>query len=246
MNHNHGILGSPGGMDPKALAEALTREDVTATAPSRMRGAQVKTGEQDPLSVLHEVVRLFSQRGVENTSYRAIVKATGLSRKALYRTWPNKQTLIVEALAFYRKNELAPLMSALDKGGKSGLSDFWQKNETAFRKPGWRGCLLFRTAAAPQGSTVAIDNLFNDYIEELHDRISRAVAEGQRAGEISAVINADAAGWQCVSILSLISSLGARKGHTRLVDDLVATARRSCGLSLTETTRRELAYYDQR
>ena len=221
------------GLDRKALAKALTDGDAREEQQWQAYGhTQLRTSNPDEecrQKALCKVMLLFWRKGTDSTRYTDIVDATGWSLKSLYRNWSDKQALIGDALALYRAQEIGRILSELDKGGQSGLFGFWREQELEARKPNWRGCLLFRTAMS-QGGNQNTALLLDDYLDELQARIGKAVIEGQRAGEIDKTIDAETAGWQCVSALALISAVGFQSGYCLRVSSLFAAARKSCGL----------------
>lgn len=179
---------------------------------------------------LEKVMHLFWARGAETASYSEIVQATGLSRKALYALWPDKDALVRETLQTYRRDVLGPVVDPLKAGGISGLADFWRQLEAAARGESWRGCYLFRTGTGPLRNDSFVSTTLNDYLDELSAAIAGQVRAAQAAGDIALSIDADQAGWQSVAINSLISAIGARNGYDLRVKRLFATARAGCGL----------------
>ena len=219
-------------MDAGTLAEALTSGKSEASGIGEDQ-QEVAGGANNPIrpQALRKAMELFWERGVENTTYAHIVDATGLSRSALRRLWPNKAALVGDALALYRSAVLDRQLSTIHRGGKDDLSRYWSGLERDARGQGWAGCLLFRSAMGAYGADDSVNAIFGAYVEQLHDRVQFALREAQRAGEIAISIHADAVAWQCVSIISLISAIGASSGYDARVDRLFATGRASCGVS---------------
>lgn len=181
-------------------------------------------------AVLEKAMQLFWMRGAETASYNEIVEATGLSRKALYQLWPDKDALMHETLSVYRRDVLGSILAPLKAGGLAGLKAFWGDLEAAARGKGWRGCYLFRTGTGSLRSDRFVSAMFNGFLDELSRAIAREIRAGQNAGDIAATIDAEQAGWQSVAINGLISAIGAQNGYDARVKRLFATARASCGL----------------
>jgi TetR/AcrR family transcriptional repressor of nem operon len=181
--------------------------------------------------VLQRAMYLFWERGAETSSYGEIVAATGLSRKALYSAWPDKDALVREAMALYRETVLAPMLAPLDDGGRKGLERFWEGIEAGVRLPGWSGCFLFRSAGGAYRADPVVARHFTEHVELLRRGIGGAVLRAQQAGELTAGIDPEHASWQTVSVAALLSTYGALSGFSPAVAQLVAAGRAACGLS---------------
>jgi TetR/AcrR family transcriptional regulator, transcriptional repressor for nem operon len=155
---------------------------------------------------LEAALKLFWAKGAEVAAYGEIVKATGLSRKALYAHWPDKQTLVAETLALYRREVLAGMIDTLTG---QGVIAFWDRIEAAIRAPGWCGCYLMRTGSGPLRRDTAVSAALVEYLDRLQAAFEAALA-GQRVPVEPAL-----AASQCVAILALISQRGAVEGAAR-------------------------------
>ncbi|MDP3194710.1 TetR/AcrR family transcriptional regulator [Tabrizicola sp.] len=171
---------------------------------------------------LHAALNLFWASGAETTSYPEIVAATGLSRKALYARWPDKQALVEATLEGYRRTVLAGMLETLTREGPAA---FWDRLEEATRVPGWNGCYLMRTGSGPLRTEPAVAAALAEYLDALHEAFRR------RLREASLPVPPDLAAKQCVALLALISQRGAAEGAGPAVADLVSAGRRTCGMS---------------
>ncbi|NOZ32421.1 MAG: TetR/AcrR family transcriptional regulator [Alphaproteobacteria bacterium] len=187
----------------------------------------IKTTDRNPVLAAME---LFWAEGAEVASYNDIVSATGLSRKALYQRWPDKDALIYETLQLYygqlRKYALAPL----SRGGYRGLVAFWDTFENAARRPAWRGCYLFRTASGPMRSRQFVGAMLERYADEFYADMAAQIAKGQADGEIAAAINPESAALLAFALAGMISVIGASAGYTDRVAVHFEAARASCGV----------------
>jgi AcrR family transcriptional regulator len=179
---------------------------------------------------LQRAMRLFWERGAETSSYGEIVAATGLSRKALYATWPDKDALVREAMALYRETVLAPMLAPLEDGGRSGLERFWDGVEAGVRAPGWSGCFLFRSVGGAYRSDPVLARHFDEHVELLRRRIAGAVVQAKQGGQLAPGIDPDHASWHTVSVAALLSTYGALSGFSPAAAQLVAAGRAACGL----------------
>lgn len=170
---------------------------------------------------LGAALRLFWARGAESAAYGEIVQATGLSRKALYARWPEKQALVEDTLTLYRREVLAGMLETL---AGQGAAAFWDRLEEAAAAPGWCGCYLMRTGAGALRAAPAVRAGLEDYLAELQAGFVRVLAG------LPLPVPAELAATQCVAILALISQRGAVEGYGPEVRALIAAGRRTCGL----------------
>jgi AcrR family transcriptional regulator len=170
---------------------------------------------------LGAALRLFWEKGAESAAYGEIVQATGLSRKALYARWPEKQALVEDTLALYRREVLAGMLETLT--GQAAAA-FWDRLEDVAGSPGWCGCYLMRTGAGALRAEPAIRAGLEGYLAELQAGFAGALAG------VALPVPAKLAATQCVAILALISQRGAVEGNSPAVQDLIAAGRRTCGL----------------
>ena len=164
---------------------------------------------------------LFWSKGAESSAYGEIVAATGLSRKALYARWPDKQALVDDTLVLYRREILAGILEALEQ---EGIAAFWDKLAAATAAPGWCGCYLMRTGTGDLRATPSVRAALDDYLAALAVGFRRAL------GQVPLPVPNELAATQCLAILALISQRGAVEGNSPAVQDLLAAGRRTCGL----------------
>jgi AcrR family transcriptional regulator len=170
---------------------------------------------------LQSALDLFWAEGAETASYPEIVTATGLSRKALYARWPDKQTLVAATLDGYRRTVLAEMLAIL---AGQGPSAFWDRLEAATRAPRWNGCYLMRTGAGPLRNDAGVAAALSEYLGALHEGFLRALQDRVLP------VPPELAATQCVALLTLISQRGAAEGANPSIADLIEAGRRTCGL----------------
>jgi AcrR family transcriptional regulator len=56
--------------------------------------------EEAHQKVIEAAITLFADRGLDTASMDAIAEASGVSKATIYKHWPNKDTLILEALGY--------------------------------------------------------------------------------------------------------------------------------------------------
>jgi TetR/AcrR family transcriptional repressor of nem operon len=179
---------------------------------------------------LRRAMSLFWEKGVNVTSYPEIVVATGMSRKALYANWADKTALVRDAMAMYRADNLDPMLALMSPAGAAGLERFWDGLGQGIGQPGWSGCFLYRSASGELRNDPVVQKSFHEFVDKLRTTIEACIVAGQSNEELDADIDPDAASWQAVSVLTMISSFGGVSGDGPQVRALLASGRRACGL----------------
>lgn len=174
-----------------------------------------------PDEALTAALGLFWAEGAETASYPEIVAATGLSRKALYARWPDKQSLVAATLAGYRRTVLSGMLATLIEAGPTA---FWDRLEAGTRTPGWNGCYLMRTGSGPLRNDQAVAAAQSEYLDALHQAFCAALVDRPLP------VPPDLAATQCVALLALISQRGATEGAGPAVGALIAAGRQTCGV----------------
>lgn len=188
------------------------------------------SGESGTDQALENAMMLFWRQGAEVSSYNDLVAATGLSRKALYKTWPEKHLLVADTLRAYRMQMLPQLTRLLRQGGHGGLVAFWDALDGAAQSEDWRGCYLFRTASGPLRDQDFVREVFDDYIAELGQLFVSEISVAQAEGDIDAGLDPRLASQQAIGLTCLISIIGAQVGYGPQVAELIVAAKRTCGL----------------
>jgi AcrR family transcriptional regulator len=186
-------------------------------------------GEEARRQALRQAMLLFWAEGPARTSYDDLVAATGLSRKALYALWPEKNALAREAVALYREEVLAPLLAELAHGGAKGLEAFWKALATSVRRDGWSGCLLFRTASGTDEDPEIVARL-KQHVALLRAGFEKAIRQAAAAGDLARPVAPVAGAWQAVAIAGLISTHAMRARLGSSLASLVRAGRDACGL----------------
>lgn len=178
---------------------------------------------------VRQVMQLFWSQGDEAASYDAIVRATGLSRKALYAQWPEKTALADAALTLYRREVLDPVIAILAADGRAGLEAFWGAVGEVAAAPDWQGCLLFRSASGAHRREAHVRALFDAHVDALRQAVAAAVARAVADGSIPPR-DPQVAAWQAVSIAALLSAYGGRPDRQAEIAAVVEAGRQACGL----------------
>lgn len=120
--------------------------------------------------LLDATERLIYADGIHATGMDAIVKASGVARKTLYRYYPNKEALVVAALE--RRDErwmqwLVQATSAHDSPGERLLSVFPALRAWFESKP-FHGCAFLNAAGETGDPSSAIRQVARMHKERLH------------------------------------------------------------------------------
>jgi AcrR family transcriptional regulator len=187
----------------------------------------------DPRSyALQAAMRLFWSKGADEASYADLVQATGLSRKALYAAWPDKNALVHETLAAYRDQILSQVLAPLaEPGGRDGLVQVLNDLQGAALAPGWRGCYLLRTGTGPRANDPQVAALFAAHLVQLGGLIAKAIRVGQREGKIALDIEPDQAAELSVALVVGLTSISGLPGSSDRVADWFRHLRRINGIA---------------
>ena len=132
-----------------------------------------------------------------------IVSESGVSRYGLYGTFGNKKDLLLAAMRHYEKTMKEMLWSDLLKpdAGRAEIIDYWQAIRELSQAEGFNhGCLIVNIAAevAPHEPEIAAEVQRID--SEQAAGFAAAIRNGQKAGDISADVDADGFGRMLVAL----------------------------------------------
>ena len=141
----------------------------------------------EPEVALNKAMEVFWERGYEAASLAQLLKHMGISRKSMYDTFGNKQSLFLKALEHYAQTELRGTRERLLASGSplkniEQLLDSWQQ---AHAQPDSKGCLLGTCTADFKNSDVEIAPVLRGYYSRLENIYYEAIALAQQMGEIN-------------------------------------------------------------
>lgn len=146
----------------------------------------------EPEVALQKAMEVFWARGYEAASLAELLKNMGISRKSMYDTFGNKQSLFLKALELYAQTELRSIRERLLAPG-STISNIeqllysWQK---AHGKPNSKGCLLGTSTADFDTNDVEIAPILRSYFTRLENIYYEAIVLAQTAREINPQVEA--------------------------------------------------------
>lgn len=95
------------------------QDGISAPSPDRSVSGSERKGERRRRAILEAAEKAFGQVGYWTATTADIAKAAGVTQPALYRYFPNKQALFLEALALRQTEIVEALSLALGTPGTS-------------------------------------------------------------------------------------------------------------------------------
>ena len=141
----------------------------------------------EPEVALFKAMEVFWERGYEAASLAQLLKQMGISRKSMYDTFGNKQSLFLKALEHYAQTELRLIREQLLASGSpmSNLEQLLYSWQKAHGQPESKGCLIGTCAADFNTSDVEIAPILRSYYRKLENIYYEAIALAQSAGELN-------------------------------------------------------------
>ncbi|TCU13429.1 TetR/AcrR family transcriptional regulator [Rhizobium sullae] len=145
----------------------------------------------DRQKALSSAMRVFWEKGFEETSMTDLTQAMGIASPSLYAAFGCKEALFREALDLYQRTVNCEIWDALnaDLTIEAAIEAFFVNTARAYSQPDVpAGCLIVlgaRPAPAFEATDPVHDDLKSrraDNIGHLRDRLQRAIAEGQLSG----------------------------------------------------------------
>ena len=159
--------------------------------------------EFDPDEAIQNAMQVFWRNGYGDTTMEDIVAETGVSRYGLYGTFGNKKDLLVAAMRQYEKSMAETVWVGLLRpdAGRAEIIEYWQSLKTYAQQENFcNGCLIVNVAAevAPHDPDIAAE------IKRIDDEhtafFTRAIRNGQEAGEIPGNVNPEGAAKMLVAL----------------------------------------------
>jgi AcrR family transcriptional regulator len=137
-------------------------------------------------AILDVTFDLLRTQGADGLTIDAIAAAAGVGRQTIYRWWPNKVAVVVEAITQHARG-IAPVR---DTGSfRDDLAAFVRDSLTAAGQPGTLRALRQLGAAAQQDEKVA--EVIADFTGERRAVLRSLLARGQASGDLSPAADLD-------------------------------------------------------
>jgi AcrR family transcriptional regulator len=191
--------------------------DVTdRTGPGRPRSAEVRT------TVLAAALGLVERDGYPAVTMKAIAEAAGVGRQTVYRWWPTKADVVLEALV-----DLAERRSRPARTGRA-VADLCATLRATFAQVGARPAMTGLMAEATHDRGFAA-RLQAQLLAPRRAVVREILAAGQASGQLGAGVGLDLA----TDIVFGVMWYRVLSGHAPvdqgLADDLTATVTRLLG-----------------
>jgi AcrR family transcriptional regulator len=192
----------------------------------------------DRQQALHLAMRVFWEKGYEDTSMTDLTTAMGIGSPSLYAAFGSKEELFREALELYRRTvnpEIAEALEA-DIPVAEAIEAFLERSARAYARPDApSGCM---TVLGAHNTMTTEQNLYQDLrsarshtIKQIALRLERAVAQGELGEDFNCIW---AAGF--LGTLQIGMSTMARDGAD-LETLLSVAANGAAGFNATAHTR---------
>ena len=144
-----------------------------------------KKGEMTRQMIVATAAPIFNRRGYDGASIKDVLVATGLEKGGLYRHFSSKEELAAEAFRYALGEAVRIRTEHLDRthGAIALLKSFVKRFvETRSNLPG--GCPLMNTAIDADDGNPTLRLLAQEAFSDWRKRLSKAVRDGIRSGEI--------------------------------------------------------------
>ncbi len=147
--------------------------------------------EFDPEACLEHVMRLFWQKGYQETSMADLVRHSGVQRYGLYETFGGKQELFRRSLDLYLSTIIAQRFVLFErKKPEPSLVEikqfFRQFIELLNHPSSFFGCLIINTAVEVESHDEAVVSIVQQYFDRLRRGFKRALKNAKQNDEIAA------------------------------------------------------------
>jgi TetR/AcrR family transcriptional repressor of nem operon len=178
-------------------------------------------GDETRERIVAKAAALFNQRGLEGTSLADLMEATGLEKGGIYRHFPSKEAVAVEAFDYAwqlaletRMHDLGTISNSVDKL-KKFVANFVERQSPV---PG--GCPLLNLAIDADDGNPALRKRAERALRQWRGRLVSIVRTGIKHGEIPSHVDAKGVAILVISSLEgalMISRLNRDREALRLV-----------------------------
>src|ERR1700730_7717286 len=147
-------------------------------------------GEETQERIVAKAAALFNQRGLEGTSLADLMEATGLEKGGIYRHFPSKEAVAVEAFDYAwhlaletRMHDLDTISNSVDKL-KRFVANFIDRQSPL---PG--GCPLLNSAIDSDDGNAALRDRVERALRQWRARLASIVRTGIKNGEINSRVD---------------------------------------------------------
>ncbi|NER79279.1 MAG: TetR/AcrR family transcriptional regulator [Leptolyngbya sp. SIO1D8] len=140
-------------------------------------------------AVLTAAAALLEEIGYANLTIQAIAERAGVSNKTIYRWWPNKAAVVMEAFA----EATAKVVAVPDTGElRSDLLAFIQASFVAHRQLRF-GATMANLVAAIQTESTLAEAFRDEFIARRRDAVRQMLERASQRGELRALLDIEVA-----------------------------------------------------
>ncbi len=188
------------------MEEMNSHESVERRAPGRPRSAEARQ------AILESTLELLKEVGFEGLSVEGIAARAGVGKATVYRWWPNKAAIVIDAFLAIVEPELR------FPKGESAREVIRQQMRRLMRlMKGEFGTVLSAIIGAGQSQPELLEAIRKNWIEPRRSEARELVKDAQERGEIRADIPADT----LLDILYSAFYFRLLIGHARLDEKLI-------------------------
>ena len=149
-------------------------------------------GEQTRERIVAQAAALFNQRGVEGTSISDLMKATGLEKGGIYRHFPSKEAVAVEAFDYAWETAFEARMRDLDRIPNSvdrlkrSIANFVERRSSVRG-----GCPLLNTAIEADDGNPILRERARKALGKWRELLTSIISDGTKRKEIRRGIDAN-------------------------------------------------------
>jgi AcrR family transcriptional regulator len=155
---------------------------VTRTTPARAGGPRRRASEDVEDAIIAATLELLDEVGFANLTVEAVAARAGAAKTAVYRRWPSKVPLVVDALVRSRPDWPVPDTGDL----RSDLIALWQNLNLGARRSVER-LLPVAAATLNPGDDLAVllrGRYFEPRLQQMRILVRRAAARGEISPDV--------------------------------------------------------------
>ncbi|MBI2233893.1 MAG: TetR/AcrR family transcriptional regulator [Micavibrio aeruginosavorus] len=155
---------------------------------SSARSAGRPRSEASRLAILDATRRLMTHTSVRDLSIEAIAKKAGVGKTTIYRWWPNKVAVVIEAFA----EQLD--MHMLTAGNETPSENLARQLDRLMRQlRGRNGKIIADLLAEAQSDAKVLEQFNQFYMQSRRNAFGQTILNGQKSGEFSEALNTEMA-----------------------------------------------------
>lgn len=165
-----------------ASSQTVKKADLSETEERRSAGRP--RSEASRSAILDATRRLMTHTSVRDLSIEAIAKKAGVGKTTIYRWWPNKVAVVIEAFA----EQLD--MHMLVAGNESPRDNLIRQLDRLVKQlRGKNGKIIADLLAEAQSDAKVLDQFNRFYMESRRVSLQQTIMAGQKSGDFSETLN---------------------------------------------------------